>query len=182
MQFLPLLLYGRVFPYCLFKIFTLFDFQCWNTMCLWVDFWHLSSLLFWLYIINLGKFSAVIASNISSVPFFLLLWYSRDEHFTPFVIVSLFLGILLCLLNFFFHFYISILEVSIDASSSVLILSSAASSYLTSRSKTFLISVTAFLGFFFFLVLLLDSVWKLLSPADITHLLSHTVHFVHRSP
>lgn len=107
----------------------------------------------------MGKFSAVIASNISSVPFFLLLWYSRDEHFTPFVIVSLFLGILLCLLNFFFfHFYISILEVSIDASSSVLILSSAASSYLTSRSKTFLISVTAFLGCCFFLVLLLDSV------------------------
>lgn len=68
------------------------------------------------YIINSGKFSAIIASKSSSVLFlFLLLWYSHDEYFTLFGIVQ-FLGILFCLLNYIFSFCISILEVSLDIS------------------------------------------------------------------
>lgn len=70
-----------------------------------------------MYIINSGKFSAIIASKSSSVLLlFLRLWYSHDEYFTLFGIVVQFLGILFCLVNYIFSFCISILEVSLDIS------------------------------------------------------------------
>lgn len=98
--------------------------------------------------INRGKFSVIIASNMSSVPFYLLLWYSHYTRHT-FVVVPQFLDSLSSsVLGFFssvfflfiFQFW-KFLASYPQAQSSFL----GMSSLLTSASKAPFISVTVVL-------------------------------------
>lgn len=72
--------------------------------------------------INLGRFSVIIAANITSVPFFLsffFFWYSHYVYITPFIVVPQSLDILFCFFfSLFFSLCFSVLEVSLVISSS----------------------------------------------------------------
>lgn len=87
------------------------------------------------WICGLGKFSVIIVSNISLLPFPLLFKYSHYVYVAHFIVVSQSLDILsyihLCSLNFL------IFENSVDTSSRPEFLSSAVSSLLISPSKDF---------------------------------------------
>ena len=94
--------------------------------------------------INLGKFSVVIVSNISSVPFFSL-WYSHYAYVTLFVLIVilqsldiLFVFFNLCSLCFL------VLKDSVDIAFSSKILFSAMSSLLISLSKVVFVSFPIF--------------------------------------
>ena len=97
MQFLPLLLYKWGVPpsHLLSDCFSL-SLTFWSLNMIVGRGFILLSVLWASWIctlmsdINRGKFSVIIASNISSVPFYLLLWYFHYTHHT-FVVVPQFL-------------------------------------------------------------------------------------------
>ena len=97
MQFLPLLLYKWGVPpsHLLSDCFSL-SLTFWSLNMIVGRGFILLSVLWASWIctlmsdINRGKFSVIMASNISSVPFYLLLWYFHYTHHT-FVVVPQFL-------------------------------------------------------------------------------------------
>ena len=83
--------------------------------------------------INLQKFSVINISNILFLSLFVFFfWYSHYTYVMPFVVVPQFVQILFYffLLSFFIFFCFSVLEASIDISSSLVTLFSAVASLL----------------------------------------------------
>lgn len=100
-------------------------------------------------VINFGKYSAIITSNVSFVPFFLLLLVFLLTYVVHFVVVLWFLDISFNFFIFFFFFYIPVIDVSTNIYSSSLVLLSIIPSLLMSFSN-FCFSVFDFYHFLLF--------------------------------
>lgn len=104
----------------------------------------LSFLYLWFDIfINFRNLLAVTITNLSSAFFSFLIWHSNYAYLTPFKIILEVLDVLFCFVLYFL--YISVKDVSVDASLSWLTLSCVESTSESIEDIVFFISVTVIL-------------------------------------